>query len=201
MWGRARLGTGSVDRFGDPRASSEHILFLPARPDNQFASDADLDSGHAIYRSLQASGALRCVRPVGGSPRCEWRRQAGRCRRVWLLGSSREDATKLTSIIPLSNPHTRTTGFQGTRNRIAEPPGTKCGSRLPLLYCEKTSSLHHRRAFGTFQISRQIHVFCRDAERVRPDQLRERTNVQSTEPLIAVSHGGLSLPTIRLVSP
>ena len=55
MWGRARLGTGSVDRFGDPRASSEHILFLPARPDNQFASDADLDSGHAIYRSLQAS--------------------------------------------------------------------------------------------------------------------------------------------------
>jgi hypothetical protein len=72
MWGRARLGTGSVDRFGDPRASSEHILFLPARPDNQFASDADLDSGRAIYRSLQASapygacGQSVVVRDVNG---------------------------------------------------------------------------------------------------------------------------------------
>lgn len=64
MWGRARLGTGSVDRFGDPRASSEHILFLPARPDNQFASDADLDSGDLSLASSQRT--LRCVRPVGG---------------------------------------------------------------------------------------------------------------------------------------
>jgi hypothetical protein len=102
MWGRARLGTGSVDRFGDPRASSEHILFLPARPDNQFASDADLDSGHAIYRSLQASGALRCVRPVGGSPRCEWRRQAGRCRRVWLLGSTTTRGDLPTTLLRFS---------------------------------------------------------------------------------------------------
>jgi hypothetical protein len=50
---------------------------------------------------------------------------------------STEDATKLTSIIPLSSPHTRTTGFQGTRIHMAEPPWTKSGSRLPLLYCEK----------------------------------------------------------------
>ena len=50
--------------------------------------------------------------------------------------SSREDATKLASIIPLSNPHTRTTGFQGTRMYMAEPPGTKSGSLLPVLYCE-----------------------------------------------------------------
>ena len=34
--------------------------------------------------------------------------------------SSSEDATKLTSIIPLSNPHTRTTGFQGTRIYMAD---------------------------------------------------------------------------------
>src|ERR1035441_7322337 len=46
-----------------------------------------------------------------------------------------EDATKLTSIIPLSNPHTRTTGFQGTRIHMAKPPGTKSGSQLPPLYC------------------------------------------------------------------
>src|ERR1700680_4227068 len=50
--------------------------------------------------------------------------------------SSSDDATKPTSIIPLSNPHTRTTGFQGTRMYMAEPPGTKSGSLLPVLYCE-----------------------------------------------------------------
>ena len=38
---------------------------------------------------------------------------------------SADDATKLTSIIPLNNPQTRTTGFQGTRIYMAEPPGTK----------------------------------------------------------------------------
>ena len=37
--------------------------------------------------------------------------------------SSTDDATNPTNIIPLSNPHTRTTGFQGTRIRMAEPPG------------------------------------------------------------------------------
>src|ERR1017187_1816894 len=36
---------------------------------------------------------------------------------------STEDATKLTSIIPLSNPHTRTTGFQGTRMYMADLRG------------------------------------------------------------------------------
>ena len=51
--------------------------------------------------------------------------------------SSTDDATKPKNIIALSNPHTRTTGFQGTRMYMAEPPGTKSGSRLPLLYCEK----------------------------------------------------------------
>jgi len=51
-----------------------------------------------------------------------------------------EDAMKLTSIIPLSNPQTRTTGFQGTRMCIAEPPGTKSASRLQLLYCEKNQT-------------------------------------------------------------
>ena len=49
---------------------------------------------------------------------------------------STDDATKPTSIIPLSNPQTRTTGFQGTRIYMAEPPGTKSGSLLPVLYCE-----------------------------------------------------------------
>src|ERR1039457_7278851 len=52
--------------------------------------------------------------------------------------SSTDDATKPTNIIPLSNPHTRTTGFQGTRMYMPEPPGTKSGSRLPPLYCENT---------------------------------------------------------------
>ena len=38
---------------------------------------------------------------------------------------STEDATKLTSIIPLNNPHTRTTGFQGTRMYIADLRGRR----------------------------------------------------------------------------
>jgi hypothetical protein len=42
---------------------------------------------------------------------------------------------KLTSIIPLSHANTRTTGFQGTRIRMADPPGAKSGSLLALLYC------------------------------------------------------------------
>ncbi len=50
---------------------------------------------------------------------------------------STDDATKPKNIIALSNPHTKTTGFQGTRMYMPEPPGTKSGSRLPLLYCEK----------------------------------------------------------------
>jgi hypothetical protein len=50
---------------------------------------------------------------------------------------STDDATKPTRIIPLNNPQTRTTGFQGTRIYMAEPPGTKSGPRIPILYCEK----------------------------------------------------------------
>ena len=42
--------------------------------------------------------------------------------------SSTDDATKPKNIIPLSNPHTRTTGFQGTRMYMPEPPGTKSDS-------------------------------------------------------------------------
>ena len=51
--------------------------------------------------------------------------------------SSTDDATKPKNIIALSNPHKRTTGFQGTRMYMPEPPGTKSASRLPVLYCEK----------------------------------------------------------------
>src|SRR5437868_13575850 len=39
--------------------------------------------------------------------------------------SSTDDATKPKNIIALSSPHTRTTGFQGTRIRMAEPPGRR----------------------------------------------------------------------------
>ena len=60
--------------------------------------------------------------------------------------ASTEDATKLISIIQLNNPHTRTTGFQGTRIRMAEPPGTKSGLQLRLLYGEKRHC-SHRLAF------------------------------------------------------
>jgi hypothetical protein len=60
--------------------------------------------------------------------------------------SSTDDATKPKNIIALSNPHTRTTGFQGTRIRMTEPPGTKSGSRLPLLYCEKAQTFHEHLA-------------------------------------------------------
>ena len=52
--------------------------------------------------------------------------------------ANREDATKLTSIIPLSNPHTRTAGFQGTRIRMAEPPGTKSGEPTFIIILRKT---------------------------------------------------------------
>jgi hypothetical protein len=49
--------------------------------------------------------------------------------------SSTDDATKPKNIIALSNPHTRTTGFQGTRMYMPEPPRTKQTSRgLPPLY-------------------------------------------------------------------
>src|SRR6202166_3393825 len=41
--------------------------------------------------------------------------------------SSTDDATKPKNIIALSNPHTRTTGFQGTRMYMPEPPETKSG--------------------------------------------------------------------------
>src|SRR5579872_7374490 len=55
--------------------------------------------------------------------------------------SSTADATKPKNIIALNNPHTRTTGFQGTRICMAEPPGTKSRSRLPVLYCETPQTL------------------------------------------------------------
>ena len=52
--------------------------------------------------------------------------------------SSSDDATKPTNIIPLSNPQTRTTGFQGTRICMTEPPGTKSAAYdFPLLYCQE----------------------------------------------------------------
>jgi len=76
--------------------------------------------------------------------------------------SSTDDAMKPTNIIALSKPHTRTTGFQGTRIRMAEPPGTKSGSRLPLLYCEDPRLFVHirlsrARAQGTVEdLSNQI---------------------------------------------
>jgi hypothetical protein len=49
--------------------------------------------------------------------------------------SSTDDATKPKNIIALSNPHTRTTGFHGTRMYMAEPPGTKSAAYdFTLLY-------------------------------------------------------------------
>jgi hypothetical protein len=39
--------------------------------------------------------------------------------------SSTDDATKPKNIIALSNPHTRTTGFQGTRMYIADLRGRR----------------------------------------------------------------------------
>ena len=51
--------------------------------------------------------------------------------------SSTDDAMKPTSIIPLINPHTRTTGFQGTRMYMADLRGRKAAYVLPL-YCQKS---------------------------------------------------------------
>jgi DNA-binding transcriptional LysR family regulator len=61
---------------------------------------------------------------------------------------------------------------------MAEPPGTKSGSRLRLLYCEKTRRPFSSLSFfllvvlassgmreSKFQIGREIHVFCRDVNR------------------------------------
>jgi hypothetical protein len=39
--------------------------------------------------------------------------------------SSTDDATKRKNIIALSNPHTRTTGFQGTRMYMADLRGRR----------------------------------------------------------------------------
>src|SRR5271165_6658330 len=60
--------------------------------------------------------------------------------------SRTDDATKPKNIIALSNPHTKTTGFQGTRMYMPEPPGTKSDSRLSLLYCEKPHTFHEHLA-------------------------------------------------------
>jgi hypothetical protein len=54
--------------------------------------------------------------------------------------SSTDDATKPKNIIALSNPHTRTTGFQGTRMYMPESPGTKSGSRFTLIVLPKVQT-------------------------------------------------------------
>ena len=57
--------------------------------------------------------------------------------------SNSADATKPTNIIPLRNPHTRTTGFQGTIICMAEPPGTKSAAYdLPSTLLRKTLNLY-----------------------------------------------------------
>ena len=66
----------------------------------------------------------------------------------------------------------------GNQNVHGRPPGTKSGSRLPLLYCEKTRRPFSSLSFfflvvlassgmreSKFQIGREIHVFCRDVNR------------------------------------
>src|ERR1017187_8156926 len=55
--------------------------------------------------------------------------------------SSTDDATKPRNIIPLSNPHTRTTGFQGTRMYMPEPPRTKNGSNYHYYTAKNASHL------------------------------------------------------------
>ena len=62
----------------------------------------------------------------------------------WWLSGDKEHAlirtaTKLTNIIPLSNPHTRTTGFQGTRIYMAEPLGRRAAHD----YCHYTAKNPH----------------------------------------------------------
>jgi hypothetical protein len=73
--------------------------------------------------------------------------------------SSSEDATKLTTIIPLSNPHTRTTGFQGTRMCMAEPPETKSGPRFNPLRTQ------HRSIFSFCSLSTRESFRCRPGGR------------------------------------
>ena len=52
--------------------------------------------------------------------------------------SSTDDATKPKNIIALSNPHTKTTGFQGTRNVHARTSGDE--ERLAIYpYCTAKS--------------------------------------------------------------
>jgi hypothetical protein len=60
--------------------------------------------------------------------------------------SSTDDATNPKNIIALSNPHTSTTGFQGTRMYMADLRGTKSASRLPLLYCDPPQTFHEHLA-------------------------------------------------------
>src|ERR1700728_2930842 len=51
--------------------------------------------------------------------------------------SSTDDATKPKNIIALSNPHTRTTGFQGTRMYMADHRGRRAPYDYRSLYCEE----------------------------------------------------------------
>src|ERR1035441_2444437 len=68
---------------------------------------------------------------------------------------STEDATKLTSIIPLSNPHTRTTGFQGTRMYMADLRGRRTAQvttiilrKTPDTFREMSCSSRRRKVFS-----------------------------------------------------
>ncbi len=54
--------------------------------------------------------------------------------------SSTDDATKPKNIIALSNPHTRTTGFQGTRMYMADLRGRKAAYDY-VYYTAKTAKL------------------------------------------------------------
>lgn len=55
---------------------------------------------------------------------------------------STEDATKPTRIIPLNNPQTRTTGFQGTRIYMAEPPGDEERFAISVTILRKAQTFH-----------------------------------------------------------
>ncbi len=69
--------------------------------------------------------------------------------------SSSDDATKLTNIIPLSNPHTRTTGFQGTRMYMADLRGRRTAQiitiilrKTPDTFREMSCSSRRRKVFS-----------------------------------------------------
>src|SRR5437868_12270806 len=78
-----------------------------------------------------------------------------------------DDATKPKNIIALSNPHTRTTGFQGTRIRMTNLRGRRAAHDYGYYTAKKPDALSHRLAFFSCCACQLGHAREQDSDRQR----------------------------------